>query len=88
MNLKSIYAEYDALIKENANQKEIDRNIFIEEAMTTLILAEAYKIKATATLIATEASNKINDLYKMGLFLVTAFLLLLTVITLQRYIVK
>ena len=80
MNLKSIYAEYDALIKANANQKEIDRNIFVEEAMTTLIFAEAYKIKATAALIATEASNKINDLYKMGLFLVTAFSLLLTVI--------
>ena len=80
MNLKSIYAEYDSLIKENADQKKIDRNIYIEEAMTTLIFVEAYKIKATAALIATEASNKINDLYKTGLFLVTAFLLLLTVI--------
>ncbi len=80
VNLKSIYQERKELIKANAGRAEIDRTVYLEEAMASLLFSESHKIMAIATRIATQARNETNELQTMGLLVVSGFSLLLIVV--------
>lgn len=80
IHLKSIYNERKDLIKSNARQEEIDRTLYLEEAMTTLLFSESHKIMSIANRITKEAREEKSELQKMGLILVIIFSLLLVFI--------
>jgi len=79
-HLKSVYKERKELIKKNENPAEIERTIYLEEALTTLLFAESRKIRATASQIYSEAHEKTSDLQRIGNWVITLFSFLLVVI--------
>jgi nitrogen fixation/metabolism regulation signal transduction histidine kinase len=72
-----VYKERKALLRKNENQAEIERTIYLEEALNTLLSSESNKIMATASQIYTEARNKTSALQRQGNWVITLFSFLL-----------
>ena len=99
-HLRSVYKERKALLRKNESQAEIERTIYLEEALNTLLSAESNKIMATASQIYTEARKKTTALQRQGNWVITLFsflliavigittLLIAKVITMQLTVLK